>query len=287
MKTTGIFSLHKFDIRAKPGESFNIVFFGDVHRDSPTHSTRHWKLFLDRARAIRANSYFIGMGDYLDGFSTSERDALVRAAFHDSTRKNIEVEGHGKTKLLAKELEFMRGRIIGLLGGNHYFPFLDGTDSDMRLCGYLGARYLGVCAAVRLIIHCGHGRRLTRDLWLHHGAGGGQTKGGSINRVAKMSDFVEADIFVMGHNHDRACVRGNPRLFIQGAGKGEMKLVERETWIVRSGSFLKSYEDGVSNYNVDAARGPASLGHIELECTPVRTDRKDARELVLSVRGIN
>jgi hypothetical protein len=82
-----------------------------------------------------------------------------------------------------------------------------------------------------------------------------------------MREHAEADIFVMGHDHNRAAVPAKPRLFLRHNSHTGLKVCQREAWIVRSGSFLASYEDGQSNYNVDEARGPCSLGHVEILIT--------------------
>ncbi len=80
----------------------------------------------------------------------------------------------------------------------------------------------------------------------------------------QMREHAEADIYCMGHDHKRGAIPATPRLFLHNSSAAGLRVRHRQQWIVRSGSYLASYEPGVSNYNVDAARGPCSLGHIEL-----------------------
>ncbi len=261
-----------------------LVIFGDVHRDAPLHATEKWREFLAYAKGLK-NAWFLGMGDYVDSASTSERDCLSRAVLHESTKSDLESIARAKVSLLAKELDFMKGRLIGLVGGNHYFQFQDGTNTDHKLCERLGCKFLGVSAFIRL------GFKYNTciapfDLWVHHGAGGARLPGGSINRVDQMREVAEADCFIMGHDHKRGVFPANPKLVLQHDSKQGLRLKERQQWLVRSGSYLKAYEDGQIGYNVDSARGPCSLGHVELEITYVNTEEAGERVRCLKVRGI-
>ena len=64
MKTSGLFNLHAYRIRVKDNQPIRLVFFGDVHRDSPNHADAAWQQFLGYARGLE-NAWFVGMGDYL------------------------------------------------------------------------------------------------------------------------------------------------------------------------------------------------------------------------------
>ena len=56
-------------------------------------------------------------------------------------------------------------------------------------------------------------------------------------------------------------------------------VVEVEQLFCRMGSFLKAYEPGDSNYNVDSGRGPASLGWVSVDLHLKRDRSKDGRGL--------
>jgi predicted phosphodiesterase len=280
MNTTGLFTVHRHNIKLKGvNRPVKLIFFGDVHRDSPQHALEEWKGFLAYAKK-QNDAVFVGMGDYLDGYSTSERRALQNAALHESTQTNLELLANTRIKTLSKELDFMKGRLIGLLGGNHYFSFQDGTNSDQRLCTNLGCKFLGVSTFVRLTLDA-HNRRSAVDLFLHHGAGAGRTSGASINRVDQMREIAFADVFAMGHNHDRGVYPSKPRLFLENQKDG-LLLKSQQGWLVRTGSFLKAYTPGEVGYNVDAGRGPCSLGHVELHMTL----RRRGGEAFVEIKGV-
>ncbi len=267
MKTSGLFTVHGFNINHKYADTIRLVFFGDVHRDSPNHANGKWQAFLDEMRArvqSKEQIYFFGMGDYLDSTSTSERECLghISKAMHETFRNDIAALQLAKCELFAKECAFMRGRIIGMLNGNHYFNFDHGSNGDQKICELLSAKYLGVCSFVRLSFEVS-GRAITRDIFAHHGAGAARLFGGSFNRVQQMAEGAEADIYAMGHDHKRIASPGQPRLFLADSSAG-LKVEQREPVVLRTGSYLASFEPGVVNYNVDACRSPASLGHVEV-----------------------
>ena len=87
-----------------------------------------------------------------------------------------------------------------------------------------------------------------------------------MNRVAQMIEGTQADIFCMGHDHKKGALPSS-RIFLQNSSRGGLEVKHRDVWSVRSGSFLASYRDNEINYNVDACRGPSSLGHVELHIT--------------------
>lgn len=268
MKTSGLFRVHSHKIKVRVGEPLHLVVFGDIHRDSPNHADGAWQDFLEYARGLK-HALYLGMGDYVDSTSSSERDCLANSGihFHDTIKRDLQELAAAKVKLLAKELGFMRGKLIGMVNGNHYFSFNDGCNTDQKLCGELDTFYLGVSCFIRLTLLYSETRKQTLDIWAHHGAGAGRLMGGSINRVDQMREHAEADVYIMGHDHKRMAVPATPRLSLIHTKTG-LAVKSRQQWLVRSGSFLASYRDGESNYNVDAGRGPSSLGHVELIITP-------------------
>ena len=261
-----MFTTHSFTIPMRYGQEICIEIFGDVHRDSPNHADSKWQEDLELWRRMpKETTFFLGMGDYLDSTSTSERECLgdISKKMHDTFRSDIKALQMAKIELMEKELSFMRGRLIGLINGNHYFSFESNINGDQMLAHKLDCKYLGVCSLMRIYFeNCG--RKHAIDLFVHHGMGAARLIGGSVNRVAQMFEGVEADVTIMGHDHKRGAVPATPRLFLECSSINGLKVRQRETWAARSGSYLASYRDGEANYNVDSCRPPSSLGHIEM-----------------------
>lgn len=194
MLTTGLFTIHKIDINVKKtGEPFYLIPFGDIHRSSPMCHERKWLEFIEWAKT-KKRAYFLGMGDYDDMASTSEREILGNRKLHDSSIKTLENIYIEHTKRLAKEIKFMDGNIIGLLEGNHYGELQNGATTTQKLCELLNTKYLGVSSFIRLSFSLGQ-KRASIDIWAHHGKGASRLIGGSLNRVQQMGEAAEADIY--------------------------------------------------------------------------------------------
>lgn len=285
MKTTGVFSTHKIDLELEIGKPFKLIPVGDIHRDSDMFADSHWEEFLSYAKAQK-NALFLGMGDYTDGVSTSERIVLSDFGLHDTTRNTLKDVYKGVSKTLVNELGFMRGRVIGLIGGNHYFDFGDGNTTDHLLAAALQTKFLGVCSLIRLSLKFkGTNKAVSLDIFAHHGKGGGSTPGAQFNTIEKMLNSADADIYLMGHTHGKGCIPSSPRIKLVDDKKGGVIVRERTPWLGRTGSFLKAYESGKASYNVDAGRSPCALGWIEFEITPVRVRAGDEDRIELRIRG--
>jgi hypothetical protein len=182
----------------------------------------------------------------------------------------------------------MRGRLIGLLGGNHYYEFGEGSTTDHVLADALGTRFLGVSSLIRIAVKRPTGNTVVNfDIFAHHGKGGGSTAGGTFNTIEKMAATAEADLYLMGHDHKKGCVPGHTRIRLTSSPSSRtgLDIIEHTTWLGRTGSFLKAYEDGRVSYNVDAGRSACSLGWIELDITFVRERRDGRQRYSLNVRS--
>jgi len=287
MRTDGVFTLHKYIIPAKFGSPLSVVPFGDIHRDSPSHSMHHWNLFLDKWRN-RKDAYFLGMGDYWDSFSASERIIFANPGIHESTAKRLEQEARDRINVLANEVKFMKDRTIGLLSGNHFIQYANGQTGDMLLAAKLNASFLGVCSAIRLTFvdpARKGGHHVSVDIFAHHGKGSGMTAGGRLNSVEKLSQIADADIYLMGDNHARGVIPLGEKLRIVESN-GDLSLRSRKSWIGRTGSFLRAYVHGESSYVVDRALQPASLGWVEFVLTPRRLKEGGIDRLTVDIEAV-
>lgn len=257
MKTTGVFQTTEFVVKGKlPAQ---IVPFGDIHDHAPLHAADAFKKWCDDVSAL-ANPYFIGLGDYHDLMSTTER-AIVRHGLHDSTDETLNEFFKEKTRATATKLEFMSGRCIGLNEGNHFVWLRFGNElvtSTQYLCKLLACPYLGVCSLAKVTFKDNRDKR-SLLIASHHGRGGGRTMSSSVNSVMSMAlDVPSADIYLMGHDHKKFVIP-DQSLDYCDVSDG---VKDRERWFGRTGSFLKAYVKGHASYIVDIGGHPASLGGI-------------------------
>lgn len=271
MKTDGIFDFRVVYAPFKRyGQQISLYCISDVHRNSPACASDKWHQFLETAREDRNDKYFLFLGDMVDALSTSERKQYVAGGFHESTTLRWEQEYEADIKLLASELKFCRGRTLAVFGGNHFFTFKNGETSDQRLASELDAPYIGCSGYVIWILKSQSANSHTIKIFAHHGRGGGRTAGGSMNPLEQAAARFRADIVLMGHDHQRGA-RQFPVLDCD-SGSGKWKIKEKTILVARTGSFLKSYEPGMSSYSVDALMNPASIGALKIIIIPMRKE---------------
>ncbi len=258
MKTSGEFTATEYKIGVnRIGDPITIVAVGDVHFGAPMFAADRFDEFIKGCKQL-VNPYYLLMGDYQDMVSSSER-RLLGGGLHESTVDTLDGVYRGLTEEFASRLDFMRGRVIGVLNGNHYGELLDGGNTDMLLAELLGARYLGTTALIRLGIDY-HGAKTSVTLCANHGQGASRLVGGSLNRVQQMAEGFDADVYLMGHDHKKGAATSS-RLFL---GQN-MDIRERKLLYLRTGSFLKAYMDGMPNYIADKAGAPSDLGAVRFD----------------------
>ena len=265
MLTTGIFTTQNYQIKVRHiNEVIRLIPFGDIHRSSRLCSTKHWHDFLAWAKT-KNRTLYLGMGDYDDLASTSERMILLDQRLHESTKQDIENMFKKNIDKLCDEMDFMKGNLIGLIEGNHYGMLPNGTTTTQKMCEILKCKYLGVSSFVRLTFAYGNSQTSV-DIWAHHGKGAARLVGGSINKVQQMAEAAEAHIYIMGHDHKKGAIPSS-KLHLVGT-KGKLTVKHKKQLYVRSGSFLKGYVENESSYVVDGAMNPTDLGVVKIELTP-------------------
>lgn len=270
MKTTGLFTVQQFPVFVKSGKQVDVIPFGDIHRHAPLCNEERWHEFCARGvKEQHQEKYYIGMGDYDDLASSSERKIFANPELHESTTQTMDDFAEEKTKKLAKEISFMKGKLIGLMEGNHFWKFQSGVTNTQRLCQIMNCAYLGVsCVIVLQLVFGDRNKRHTTSVKIfgHHGKGAARLPGGSINRVEQMREiFPGMDFYLMGHDHKRGAF---PVSVLDVTGSSNLKVVHKKQWLCRTGSFLRGYVEGAASYIVDGAMSPADLGVIRLELTP-------------------
>jgi hypothetical protein len=275
MKTSGIFTIHKHRIKLKSMSTpIFLRPFSDVHRSSFNHDEDAWKDWIKESKERLAEypTLFIGVGDYDDLISSSEKNHFYSRDIHDSTKLTFEEIVKLKTTQLADELSFAKGHIIGLGGGNHYYDLMAGYSTDQLLCSMLDTKFLGVCSLTRLVIEYNKNHKISTDIFMHHGLGGASH--GSSVRKMELLQWVRADIYLMGHDHKMFTFPKKSISLTDGGSR--MVLKERIHHFVRTGGFLNSYQtNNKFDYNVNVCREPLILGSPEIKLQIKRDHRLD------------
>lgn len=208
---------------------------GDVHfgtLDFPTEKfVTHFRWGMDRG------AWFLGMGEYLDSASYSQR------AIYNQLRDSEKIKEDDKIRKQADELlgliGFTKGRWIGLIEGDHRWDFVTGRSVDQYIARGLGCDFLGTSTLLRLkldhIVPRGHDEA-DCIVYAHHGVGSSQTAGGQLNKPESLLKWIAADIYLMGHTHakladpiDQQCITPDGVLY------------HRTKIIARTGGWLAAY----------------------------------------------
>jgi hypothetical protein len=272
---------------------FKIVYFSDIHWLARACAEKEVLKTRDEILADPF-TYWIGGGDYGEfiGFGDAKRfdpDAVADSV----TVKDLGSLGKRTYERVYKEIfEPIKGKCLGLIIGNHekqYMRRLQQEDLHGWLCTEMGVANLGYSCFMDLVFQRVRGWDLEKDdvqalpqlmqysiskknhagsetfrVWCHHGAGAAQTKGGKINRLTSFMRAFDADIFFMGHVHDQMGARLTPLV----ADSDCLKIRHRTKLGVISGSYLKTYAQGVTTYGEQKGYEPTTLGAAFVQICP-------------------
>jgi hypothetical protein len=272
----GTFQIAKHIVKIpRAGATIKIVPFGDIHRDSHNCDVDRWKAFLEKCKTEDDEyTWYIGMGDYNDFASYSERKALH--TLHESTCVKMDDWAMRDVDTLLDELSFMKGRIIGLHHGNHEWKFQDGRLASEVMADELGCPFLGYASHSTLAVKTStKGQPVDITIFSSHGKGSGRLIGSPYNTVEKMANiFHDEDIYLMGHDHMRGALP-RTRLCVEN---GIVK--QKKQFFGRTGSFLKGWVKDEPSYVVGAMYEPTSLGTIKFECK-IRRCQKNGMDTMI------
>jgi hypothetical protein len=254
---------------AKETRQITLVPVGCIHYGCALHATEEFDKFCAWA-ATQDDIYFIGMGDYFDSVSASERLVFAGSQLHDTTKRSLEEWWEALVEEFVEKTRFMWGRTIGLVEGNHFANISGGFTTTEIMCqkynGLLkdtpGVRcqYLGASAFIRIQLKMSNVKRASVDIFCHHGRGAARTSGGSINTVEQMAAIADANIYLMGHDHKKMSVPDCKLRLVCDSKNSTLMVKDRPILYVRTGSFLKAYEPDQRSYAVRRGYRPLQLG---------------------------
>jgi hypothetical protein len=288
MRTCGVFTICKYEIEAVCGKPIFLIPIGDIHRESPLfYDVEYFRTlgWIEKMKKDKDKDLIVlGMGDYLDAVSSSERKIVSANEFHETTITGMDSMSHNNIRLLYEELKFLKGNWAGLLGGNHYWTYANGSTSDNELAEMLGANFLGVQSFIRITLKQTpkSRKRPSRichvDIMAHHGTSAPRTMAASMAAVVRMAEGAEADIFLQGHDHKRFIFPGQTKLKLEG----DLPYYrDRTLWFGRTGAFLRGMVPNEMSYAVDRLLPPTQLGVIRIEMIP----KREGNHLAVDIHG--
>jgi len=237
-------------------DQFSIGMVGDIQLGNPGFSEGAWSRAVRATRQVQGTLFLVGMGDYIDFMSPSNRANYRASGIYSSSRRLIDERvAVPLVKDVAAKMKGMNGKWSVLLEGHHwcdmYQAEADGSsentgatqNSDIFLAQLLDAPFVGLMQTALVRFKLSNGRVFT--LLASHGAGGGQTLTYMLNKmVKKVGGWEEIDAVATGHTHVLSGL-AIPKLRYSEV---EKDLVARNVPIINTGSFLKGIKIGAALY---------------------------------------
>jgi predicted phosphodiesterase len=240
----------------------DLWLFGDVHRDTQSCEVERWHDWLKKAR--NTDAYYISMGDTHDFASASEKKSLQKADLHETTLEKFDQIVTEMNRKFCGEIGFMRDKLLCMVDGNHNWLLANGKTSTDDLAERMNSISVGwLCHYTWLFSFKDHGKgnNLAIRFVLCHGKAGGKTAGITITQVDDLKRvFPVADVYVMGHDHQRGAWPVS--VLVPSQSTNEIK--QKRQLLCRSGSFKKAYVDGHASYEVGKLFKPSDLGALKL-----------------------
>lgn len=229
-------------IPAKVGQEILVMPIGDIQWSGRDPEVAMGMLKRHIQWGVDQGAYFLGMGDYIDFMSPSNRARFAASALYDTTVKSVDDKAKSLVEdLYLQALKPSRGRWLGLLEGHHYHEYRNGMTSDQDLAERLDAPFLGMCAFVRLQLQLSKTQRGSVVIWCHHGVGGGATLGAPLNKLERLLTSWEADIYLIAHHHKKVAGPIDRQEAVWSGNRGAAEVVHRTKIIACTGGFLKGY----------------------------------------------
>ena len=208
---------------------------------------------------------FVGMGDYIDFASPSNREAIKAAGLYDNARTVIAKATRDLVDdVYERILKPTAGRWLGMVQGHHHFPLDDGVDSDEYLAQLLDSPWLAEFGLIKMRFADGY----DITIGVFHGSGGSSVfPHGGLNKPFRFAPHVRLDLLLMGHTTKKAASEFSIMRFEAPEG-GPDRLEHDECKLVNTGGWTKGYLDGKETYVSKAMLSPVVLGQPMIHIRP-------------------
>ena len=264
-----------------PWETVKVAPLGDIQLGSPGTDIKRLREHV--RKGVDMGVFWIGLGDFSDFLSPSNRRYLKNAGLYDTATEMIERWHREHMDELKDILAPTKGMWLGFHEGHHFYEYASGNTSDTDLAEFLDAPFLGTAAVTRLTFQGDNKKAVDCLLWSHHGEGGGMDP---LRRLISVAPgFPQIDIFLQGHNTQLGSQKRDNIWFYGGPGKLRMRT--KEQMFVACGGFMQGYNQGSriagranGSYVEKGMMRPTAIGGPLLTITPTR--HEDYTKLVVT-----
>lgn len=179
-------------------EYVDLYAVSDIHRGHPNFNEEAWQTLLARI-AKDPHAVMVLNGDGVEAALKSSKYGETYASLRPKEER----------KLLQKELESVRDKIVGITSGNHDARAEKDSDENAMelIADHLDLMKIYDPASIVLDLPFGtrdgsKGRPTSFDFFIAHGSGGGRRPGAKLNRMQEWSWIVDGvDGYISGHVH--------------------------------------------------------------------------------------
>jgi len=245
-------------IQCKRGDRFPLYFIGDIHKGISHCAIDELKAAIALVKKDK-NARWVGMGDYIDAvIYTDAKRFDPRTIEGDISHLSNTVKNQCDSFL--EDVKCIKDQCLGLIEGNHEATIAKRSgvlDPTYYMAKELGVKYLGYNAIILLTFRRG---RVGMDftIYVHHGYGGGRKMGSNMNKLLDLAGGIDADLYVMGHVHDKVITEAERWYITRKKGHIEPRI--KRIHFMLTGSFLKTYKIGPDSYAEKSAFPPTATG---------------------------
>lgn len=263
---------NKHSVRLAKGKTLFVVPFGEVQSEEEYPRLKKLVKWLEARREEGNSVLMLGMGDYFESPSPSDRAAINAAkrgfGFYEELARDIMRIYEKRTIEIADILKPLTGDVAGLLRGHHWLSFAQNmradlpADTNQLLAQLLECPYFGSTVQLTVLVN-----KIPFRIFASHGYGSARTPGARLAKRLRMRDVVlDAHWYVMGHDNDKV-------VYPTEALVGREYLKQ---YFSGSGSFQRSYnfDKTEGSYAEDLLLPPSALGVVIAQ---VRIKEKDGK----------
>lgn len=268
----------RFDLKTRSA-CFELVPLFDLHYGCESCNISKLKETIQYIKS-RPNCRFYLGGDMIEGINMSDKRFALETV-ESNYRKDLMNLAYAQIDGLYNLLKPIADKCLFLLEGNHeltvknryYFDACSVMAEKLKVSNFEHSALIRFCFT--------SSKTMTKEwiLFTEHGHGAGRKIGAKIGSIVAVGEGVEADAYIMGHNHGKAHVC-QPRIHIGGHTP---RIIEKEKTYVLAGSYKKTYAPE-STYGERAGYLPVSLGSLSLQIYPFLCERREGKPVNMPVR---
>ena len=249
----------------KKDDVYVIRPIGDIHLGNENTDEDKLREVVDEI-AHMDNVIVIGMGDYIDGINPNSNFNDKRIDPY-TIRRHL-LTGEEQTDEIIKILTPIKDKIYVLLEGNHEWKPINEHRFKKDFCKPLDAKYGGKLCYISISFKF-KGKEINHFL-IHarHAGFSGAKTGGALNHMEDAGADWQYDISLMAHNHGTFCATSQRIEY----DRKHNDLIERKQIHGNTGTFLRSYKRGTTNYIERKPSKAKRVGTIAITLDPKNGD---------------